>query len=366
MVDQGPEGDAFYDPPAALVAGEPGTLVWARPIPAPAGATGWQILYRSTSATGTPIPVSGVLYAPSAPAEGARDILAWAHGTTGLGDQCTPSKEAAEGKGNELLLANLALAKGLAFVYTDYEGLGTPGVHTYVVGRSEGQTVLDSIRAAQRLPGAGTSPASKAVVWGHSQGGGAALWAAELQPTYAPELAVVGSIAGAPAVELITFGQRLRTSPFFGYQLMAVAGFHAAYPDLPLETILTPDGVAAVTKAGTQCGGETVAELRGQDQARYFLPGADSSSPWAEAFTANTPGGATTSVPIFIYHGDQDEQVPVDLSATAAEKYCANGTTVQRKVYPGANHTSVIQAAVLDINGYLEARLAGDPVPSTC
>jgi hypothetical protein len=35
---------------------------------------------------------------------------------------------------------------------TDYPGLGTPGVHAYLMGESEGRAVLDSVRAARNLP----------------------------------------------------------------------------------------------------------------------------------------------------------------------------------------------------------------------
>ncbi len=38
--------------------------------------------------------------------------------------------------------------------------------------------------------------------WGYSQGGGAAASAAELAPSYAPDLHVVGTYAGAPPADL--------------------------------------------------------------------------------------------------------------------------------------------------------------------
>ena len=69
-------------------------------------------------------------------------------------------------------------------------GLGTPGVHPYLVGESEGRVVLDSIRAARSLLPDQTSDTT--AIFGHSQGGHAVLFAAELAPTYAPELRVVG------------------------------------------------------------------------------------------------------------------------------------------------------------------------------
>ena len=106
-------------------------------------------MYLSRSANDQPIAVTGTVFAPSQTTDPS--IVAWAHGTTGLGDACTPSKMAAGGEGSEVLLGTAVVSRGLVFVATDYEGLGTPGVHTYLVGQSEGRAVLDSIRAARQL-----------------------------------------------------------------------------------------------------------------------------------------------------------------------------------------------------------------------
>ena len=357
-----PEGDAFYVSPDPLPDGNPGDLIRSREIPGPNGAKGWTIMYLSRSASDQPIAVTGTVFAPGQTA--GPSIVAWAHGTTGLGDACSPSKMAAGGEGSELLLGTAVVSRGLVFVATDYEGLGTPGVHTYLVGQSEGRAVLDSIRATRQL--LELPETTKAVVWGHSQGGGAALWAAELAPTYAPDTNVLGAVAGAPAAQLATFGASLGESTSFGFQVMAIAGFHAAYPELPLDAVVTPDGAAAVEAAGNQCTEETFAAVAGQDPGRYFQPGAASATAWLDALAANDPGHGTTNVPIFVYHGDADDIVPVEVSEVVAESYCSNGVTVSRKVYPGADHTNVIIAALGDINAYVDARLAGQPAASTC
>jgi alpha-beta hydrolase superfamily lysophospholipase len=67
------------------------------------------------------------------------------------------------------------MARGYVVVATDHPGLGTPGMHPYLIGVSEGRAVLDSVRAARDLPDAGAS--NRFVVWGHSQGGHASLYA---------------------------------------------------------------------------------------------------------------------------------------------------------------------------------------------
>ena len=244
----GPTGDAFYNAPAGTPSGKPGEVVWISPLVTQIpGAAGYKILYHSLSISDKDIFVSGLLWVPDDVKTDA-PILSYSHGTTGLADSCAPSKT--DGAGEAGAFAGLLLAKGYIVVATDYEGSGTPGVHPYVVGISEARGVLDAIRAARNL----TGTAGKSLVWGHSQGGGSALFSAELAPTYAPDDLLVGSVAGAPAVELKLLATALRTSPFFGYIFQAAAGFHAAYPDVDLSQVLTDKGLEAVEVAENTCG----------------------------------------------------------------------------------------------------------------
>jgi acetyl esterase/lipase len=92
------------------------------------------------------------------------------------------------------------LARGYVVTATDYPGLGTPEVHPYLVGRSEARAVLDSVRAAKKIPEAGAG--DRFAVWGHSQGGQAALFTGLEAARYAPELKIVGVAAAAPATDL--------------------------------------------------------------------------------------------------------------------------------------------------------------------
>ena len=189
-----PQDDAFYTD-AADVSGAPGDVIRSRPstftldpvehTPVPA-VDSWQVLYRSTSALGDPIAVSGTVLVPATPwvGLGQRPLVSYAVGTRGVGDPCAPSYTLTQGADYEGAFIAALLAQGWAVAVTDYEGLGTPGGHTYVVGQSEGRAVIDMARAAQRLPGTGLSSSTPTAFMGYSQGGGAAGWAAELAPTY--------------------------------------------------------------------------------------------------------------------------------------------------------------------------------------
>jgi pimeloyl-ACP methyl ester carboxylesterase len=318
------------------------------------------------------IAVSGVVFVPKSAVDSggnngggnSHPILSYAHGTTGLGDKCAPSKNGAT---EARILTAAVLSRGFVVVATDYEGLGTPGVHPYLVGLSEGRGVLDAARAAVNL-GMATSAQSPVLVWGHSQGGGAALFAAELAPTYAPDLHVEGAIAGAPAVELASLGASLasaQTSAVSGFAFMAIAGFKAAYPTLDLSAFLTAKGIAETEKAGVQCI-ETVTDLNGKNIADYMTANPITVEPYSTYLNENTPGQVPTPVPIFIYHGESDELVPVTTSELYLKRTCkVGGFTVLRTTYKGGTHVGVIPLALNDIAKWIDDRVAGKPAPTT-
>ena len=363
-----PEGDAFYQPPDPLPPGRPGDVIWTQPLVTPDGMVGWRVLYHSTSVAGADIAVSGLVYAPEAdaeddtPASDDRVTITYAHGTTGLGDQCAPSKD--PGAGSAELAAGY-VQRGFVVAMTDYEGLGPPGVHPYVVGLSEARGVLDGARAARNLTE--TRAGDQVIIGGHSQGGGAALVAGEIAPSYAPELDILGVVAGAPASELRLVATALANSPYFGYLAMAAAGFHAAYPDLPLELVLTPAAIAELEEIDDLCAGDIVARFAGRPPSSVIAADPGTTEPWASTLEENSPGVRPAGAPVFIFHGDADEQIPVLSSQLVLDRYCqGGGAPVERRVYPGESHVGVIAAAQADIDAFIDARLAGDDPVSSC
>ncbi len=210
-----PQYEDFYLPPDPLPPGQPGDVVRTEPsrlVLEPSGqlgailATGTRIMYRSTDARGNPIAVTGTYFEPDNPwpGNGPRPLISYAPGTQGQGNQCAPSRMFNQGihysggwdimfNYEELFVATM-VARGFAIVMTDYEGLGTPPMHTFVNRLAEGQAVLDAARAATRLPGTSLDPNGPVAFWGYSQGGGAVASAAELASSYAPELHIVGTI----------------------------------------------------------------------------------------------------------------------------------------------------------------------------
>src|SRR5712691_918266 len=191
-----PAGNAFYVPPKPVPPSRHGSVIRGRRVASPVpGARAWQILYLSVNVSGARLAVSGTVLVPTAAHPGIRPVVAYASGTQGWGDQCAPSREMASGTFDEQFAVNNLLTKGWAVAVTDYPGLGTPGDEAYNVGIPEGHAVLDVMLAATAVPGAGLSASAPMAIEGYSQGGGAADWAAQEQPSYARGMNLKGVAA---------------------------------------------------------------------------------------------------------------------------------------------------------------------------
>ncbi|MGQ0432304.1 MAG: lipase family protein [Microthrixaceae bacterium] len=357
--------DDLYALTEPLAAGEPGDVIAIQEVPDVAvGARVMRVLYHSRSIAGADIAVSGIIAVPeaAAPKEG-RPVLAWAHGTTGIADACAPSKN--PGGAGVALLAPF-IERGMVFVATDYEGLGTPGRHPYIAGESEGRGVLDIVRAARSLGDVeGTSASARVVIWGHSQGGHAALFANQIAEEYAPDLEVIGTVAGAPPSQFHLLTAALKNSPFRFYLGMVVAGWAAAYPDADPADLLTPAGLERLATVDDGCAGDLAASW--SDVPYEALVKADPAEvePWNRLIVENDPGFERGASPILIIHGEQDEQIPPVSSQLLLDRMCGIGQVVERRTYPGS-HAGVIVPSVPDMLAWIDARLAGGPTTTSC
>lgn len=356
-----PDGD-LYSAPTPLPHGTPGQLIWAEKIALPIQppATIWRILYHSRTRLDADVAVSGFAFVANAKAPpGGRPVQAWAHGTVGLGDQCAPSKKIQDNfppYGDTLL-------RGGVIVATDYQGLGTPG-ELDASGAVLAHDVLDSVRAVAQLPGVGKI--GDVILAGHSQGGAAVLFAAQLAKSYAPELNIKGAVALAPGGELPTLVEALQHSPGIGAAFVGALGLAQSYPTLNMAHLLTATALADVTTTQHECIDATVRQWAGQPPTALFTRDPTAISSVLRILKENSPGNADPSTPLLILQGQQDEQVPVAISATIAAKYCRRQATVARKTYPGVDHVGVIDAAHHDVVAWMTARFDGQAAPSTC
>ena len=157
-----------------------------------------RVVYRSTSGDGRPSVVSGGVFTPKgAPPEGGWPVIAYGHATTGIDEPCAPTLS--ESLLGSAQIVSALIAQGYAVALSDYQGLGSPGVHPYTDSRTAGLNMIDSVRA---LRATFKDVSNRWGAYGASQGGGAA-WAADEQAnTYAPELKIVGAVAISPAADV--------------------------------------------------------------------------------------------------------------------------------------------------------------------
>jgi pimeloyl-ACP methyl ester carboxylesterase len=350
----------FYKLPDPLKPGPPGSIVRTEKLDsAPAGSEGWRVLYHSTDVLGHDILVSGVVVAPDTPAPaGGRTIVSWGHPTTGAAKRCAPSVgvdpfSTIEGV-NDLLKAGYAVAA------TDYAGMGAAGPDSYLIGTTEGNNVLDAARAARALLGSGGS--NRLILWGHSQGGQAVLFAAQSAATYAPELKLEAVAVAAPATNL---GELLKADigDVSGVTIgsYAFAAYSSVYgpttPGATLDTILTPAGVAATPKMAALClfGQNATLHSIARPLIGHYLSGDPSTTqPWAALLAKNTPGTVALPVPLFIAQGATDVLVRPATTAQFAATERGLGTKVTYLSIPKTGHGLVAYRALPTLMPWLK------------
>ncbi|MFC9790531.1 lipase family protein [Rhodococcus sp. NPDC127528] len=310
-------------------------------------AEGYRLTYWTEGPAGAPALSTGAVYLPRgvAPA-GGWPVVSWAHGTTGVADDCAPSFGDVSALTRDYL--DTWLGAGFAVVATDYVGLGTAGVHAYLHGRSEGRAVIDMVRAA-------TSVAPElSRTWlavGHSQGGHAAMFAAHEATNYAPELDYRGAVAtGTPANldQLFPLGgpgfPDLGLTGLTGFAAYVVDGLRVARPDLPVDELLSPAGAAIVEDSETMCFTE-LADRAGSVGVGEMLARPLDTPQFRDAvrdYLAVPTAGYDR--PVFVGHGLSDRTVPYPLGAKLAADLFANGQDVTFRTYPSAHQVSLTQS----------------------
>lgn len=356
---------AFYTPPDPLPSGEPGTIIRSEQITAnvPEGAVAWRVLYLSTGVSGEPVAVSGVIVAPEGESDTPRPVIAYAHGTVGVVPECGTSH--ASDPFRYIPGIDLMISEGFVVAATDYPGLGTPGVHTYLIGSVEAASVLDSLRVAQQLD---VNAGDAFVVWGNSQGGHASLWTAQSAAEYAPEFTLIGAAASAPAIDLpsiLRYGYTTRGGAIVMSE--ALYAWSHFYPEVNLDNLIKPEFRDQFESIARTCVTTPIAFLTigGIPTPSEFLTIQPLEvEPYRTLIDNSIPRGRI-DVPILITHGVADTLIPIEGSINDSARRCAEGENVQFVRYPGAQHDSSTEAAIMVI-GWIQDRFAGRPTGSTC
>jgi pimeloyl-ACP methyl ester carboxylesterase len=365
--EKGPAGAAFYSPPKSFPS-EHGNLIWQRKAgglnPIAGAASNKLVLYTSRTPQGKTVAVSGVVSVPKGKApKGGWPVISYAHGTTGVADSCAPSRVTASSPvAGYVNYINPELEDwidaGYAVVRTDYQGLGTPGDHPYLVGSAEGRGVLDIVSAARQLdPDIGKSY----LIAGHSQGGHAALFAASEANDYSPQLKLKGTVAYAPASHLLTQAEALPalTSPSSLSALAAliIKGASTVTPTVNVPQLLNDPPLALYPQVDQTCLPQLGASdsFGGIAPADLLRDGADTGPLYGVLETENPD--VKTKAPILLAQGTADTTVFKTFTDQLNDELTASGDDVTYKVFDGVTHGEIPAAAEDDALAFFKKRL---------
>ncbi|WP_009479050.1 S9 family peptidase [Rhodococcus sp. JVH1] len=351
--------------PAAL---RPGQLLSSRAVadgPAlPSAARNEVITYASQDGNGDPVVVSGTVSIPRTPApEGGYPVISWAHGTTGVADACAPSADFAGGPAHGYLSGvNASLddwvARGYAVVSTDYQNLGTPGIHPYVNGDTETNAVVDIVRAARAMdPAVG----STWFVIGHSQGGQAALFTAAQGGERAPELHLGGAVAIAPGNGLDQTPQYFRSGvpgieAAEAFLPLILLGAQAADPAIDPSALLTEQAQSLLTVARTGCI-DDIRKVPPVPADQVFRPDAD-LGPLTEYLARQEPSRVHVQVPTLVAQSSGDLVVSKPSTDLMVKTLQDNGNELTYRTYEGADHRGTIGVSQKDAQEFVAGILA--------
>lgn len=391
-----PIDESFYDT-STVTAGAPGTILRTAhantaPMPAeldyPLPSSVTKVLYSTTDMHGNAIPVSGYLVEPSVAWSGAgeRPTVVIGRGTVGQGDKCAPSRNwPVDDQADPFSsgrLVNLEgiydwvfAAAGVRVFVTDYVGMGTPGMHTYMNRAEQAHAMLDGARAARNLSGGN----GKVAFYGHSQGGGASAAAVESAAAYAPDLDIAAAYASAPPADLDAVQRGIDGSDLVGAIGFTINGLNARYPELDsiLAEQLNEAGAETLGALADMCTNE-ITEAYGYQTTSQWTRGGRSLDETLQDLPAGQRamndqfiGNGVPVAPTMIVSGRHDLNVDYGQARQLAQNWCSNGGQVfyQDDVLPRIdtyNHfAQAVSGAPFGV-GFILAMFNGAPAHGAC
>ena len=373
-----PSEDGFYDAPSDLGSQDPGHVIRSRTFVSRYGgdfSENYQYFYRTNDHTDTAIGTGGTVFVPQQPSQPPK-IFVYSIPEDSDNINCAPSYVWVNGTptrdtaSNELFM-NWGVAKGYYVVTVDQEGPDG----SWLVGKTEGQAVLDGVRAAISLldlPAADTTVA----MYGYSGGAFTTVWATTLAASYAPELNIVGAAHGGTPVDLTQTLDDVNGTAESQLAIAGVVGLANGYPDVEdvLPDIVTPLGRNVTDTLRYLC----------TDANNYTILTSGSVNP---LFTTNPldvpeimsavveqsllPNVSTVPVPVprfprFIFNGKSDTIVPYDAVTQYVNDQCSRGADIRFVGFDLLDHLPAAVAGEVATLEFLESALEGAVVPVPC
>lgn len=374
-----PGNDAFYSPPAGFEDKKPGTILRNRKVPATLAISGvsaaHQILYRTTNTFGNATAVVTTILVPNN-ADNTK-LLSYQVAEDAACVNCAPSyvmqlfSQSGGPFGTivttvELGFIQQALKKGWYVAVPDFLGPKS----AFLANTLAGYAVLDGIRAALSSSDFTKLANDPAIaLWGYSGGSMASGFAAELQPTYAPELKIAGAALGGTIPSILNVLYKINKTFFAGLIATGIIGLGNEYPEVAslIASEIVPNKVPVIEKLSNLCLGAVVLDVAFQDIFTYTKdPAVFNSTLVKTVADANSPGHYTPNIPLLIYKGAKDQISPVEDTDNLVQKYCSEGASVDYRRVPGADHIALIFSGVQGALTWLNDRLSGTPVQQGC
>ena len=334
--------DDFYLPPPT-VPPTPGVIVRSAPLTdrlLPARSRAWRIMYTTTRPDGAPALAVATVLAPDKPPRDPSPVIAWQHATVGVKQKCMPSTISSPFQGVPAL--EQVTANGMVVVATDYE-VDADGVIPFLVGEGEARSALDSVRAARQLNELRLD--SRTVVWGHSEGGQAALWTGIIGRTYAPEVRLVGIAASAPATDMEQLARIHVSDASAGIvgPYLATA-YSQYYPDLKFEDMV-PEGAREISReiADLCPDPKDISRLQklGTDLAGAPVMSVPSGGPFVDRLRENAPN-QPFALPLLVVQGLTDPVIPPSVTDAFVDRQCAAGQNLAYWRVRDRDHNTIL------------------------
>ncbi len=372
-----PTADPFYGYSGSLTGLAPGTVLKTRTVTlhdstgsVPLSTT--QVLYRTTGERGQPTVTVATIIRPVAAV--ATKLVSYQTAYDGMAPQCDPSYAVQGGtpteatNPEELEIMSLMVARGYTVVTSDYEGENDE----FGAGQESGYGTLDAIRAAEaqlKLPGS-----TPVALIGYSGGSIATDFAAELAPSYAPELDIVGAAFGGIPVDYAHNLEYINGSATWGGAIPAVLVGLARAFGINVTPYLSPYGLKVVNSVKDECLLSSLGQYPDLTYQKLFKPSYANAFelPWLVRIFNQTIMGdsGTPREPLFMGVGNTDgvgDDVMVAADDEAlAHSYCQRGVSVQFSEYNHDNHGNAALAFYPAAYLFIEERLDGIPATNGC
>jgi hypothetical protein len=374
-----PEQDAFYAVPVDVAAHANGDILNSRSVSAsayllPLPVRAWQVQYKTLDSENHPSAYVTTILVPILPwlGSGPRPLVSYQTAEDGVAGKCAPSYALRAGltggfsnSEGETGLILLALLQGWAVAAPDYEGPNS----AFLGGPGEAHGVLDGVRAALHFGSSGLGATTPVGLWGYSGGSFATADAAQLQPSYAPDLHLAGIATGGLVADINATIHAFSGTAVGGAIPMGVNGVLRAYPDVDLQSYLSEKGKAMVEVTAGDCINDAALRFPFANvEDLEAFPGALQQPVVQDLLRANSPDGigGFPTAPVYDYHATFDELAPVGPDRDLMRSYCSAGVVVQHVEDLLAEHISETITGAPGAIAFLARRFANKPAVNTC